>query len=87
MDKRVPSGFKHGPEPALFFLRSMNVLLAFSVFLWNETEIKTNPFKVREKQKLEFVSFLFSVFACAGETEPERRVDRRTKEHPRGLEK
>lgn len=50
----------------------MNVLFAFSVLLWNVTEIKTNPIKVREKQKLEFASFLFSVFACAGETEPER---------------
>jgi len=38
MDKRVPSGFRHGTEPALFFLRSMNVLFAFSVFFWNVTD-------------------------------------------------
>lgn len=80
IDKRVPADFKYGPEPALFFLRSMNVLFAFSVFFWNVTEIKT--FKVRENQKLESASFLFSVFPCAGETD-----GKRTEEHPRGLEK
>lgn len=41
VDKRISSGFKHGPEPALFFLRSMHVLLVRSFFLWNLTKIKT----------------------------------------------
>lgn len=53
----------------------MLVLLACSFFLWNLTEIKTNPVKVTEKQKPEFSSFLCSVFACGREIEEERRDD------------
>lgn len=45
--------------------------LCFLFFFGMSERSKTNPIKVREKQKLEFASFLFSVFACGGETEPE----------------
>lgn len=64
-------GFKHGPEPVLFFLRSRNVFCVFCFSLEYDWDLKINPVKIREKEKLEFASILFSVFPCGEETEPE----------------
>jgi len=56
------------------------------VFLFPlEFDKDQNLVKVIEKQELAFVAFLFSVFACIGETGKERELS--TKEIPRGPEK